>query len=207
MQLIRIRLTEVHPTLLKFSLVGLSGLVVNTVLLGVLTSGFGLFYLVSAFLATEVSIAWNFALSERWVFVRRNDGRRRRLCLFVLVNSMTFVASGPLLWLFVSGAGLDYLVGNILSVSTLMLVRFLISDKLIWGDSPALIGLFDLHRHARKQRRSRQGHAARGIAGHATLRRPSRTIPAGGVATGDDARNQQPHQQLGVVAMVLGRGR
>ena len=118
----------------RFGLVGASGVVVNTVVLALLTSGAGLFYVASALLATEVSICWNFALSERWVFRgTRDGGRLRRFLSFAVVNSLAFALSGPLLWAFVSGLGLHYLLGNLLSISVLMVVRFVVADKLIWG--------------------------------------------------------------------------
>jgi dolichol-phosphate mannosyltransferase len=119
----------------RFGLVGASGVAVNMLLLGVLTSGAGLFYLASALLATEASIVWNFVLSERWVFRGRRDrGRLRRFVSFVAVNSLAFALSGPLLWILVSGLGLHYLVGNLLSIGVLMILRFLVADRLIWGE-------------------------------------------------------------------------
>jgi dolichol-phosphate mannosyltransferase len=119
----------------RFGLVGASGVAVNMLLLGVLTSGAGLFYLASALLATEASIVWNFVLSERWVFRGRRDrGRLRRFVSFVAVNSLAFALSGPLLWILVTGLGLHYLVGNLLSIGVLMILRFLVADRLIWGE-------------------------------------------------------------------------
>jgi dolichol-phosphate mannosyltransferase len=129
----------------RFGLVGASGVVVNTLVLALLTSAAGLFYVASALLATEVSIAWNFALSERWVFQgRRDGGRLRRFVSFTVVNSLAFGLSGPLLWVLVSGIGLHYLVGNLLSIGGLMVVRFLVADKLIWGAGRPLGRLLDL---------------------------------------------------------------
>jgi dolichol-phosphate mannosyltransferase len=129
----------VRLRLVRFGLVGASGLGVNMLLLGVLTSGAGLFYLASALLATEASIVWNFVLSERWVFRGRRDrGRLRRFVSFVAVNSLAFALSGPLLWILVSGLGLHYLVGNLLSIGVLMILRFLVADRLIWGESRPL---------------------------------------------------------------------
>jgi dolichol-phosphate mannosyltransferase len=129
----------VRPRFVKFGLVGASGVVVNTLLLALLTSGAGLFYVASALLATEASIVWNFVLSERWVFGGRRDrGRLRRFVSFVAVNSLAFALSGPILWVLVSGLGLHYLVGNLLSIGVLMILRFLVADRFIWGESRPL---------------------------------------------------------------------
>jgi dolichol-phosphate mannosyltransferase len=118
----------------KFGLVGLSGLLVNTLLLAALTREAGVFYLVSALVATELSIVWNFGLSEAWVFRDRAErgGRFRRFASFAAVGNAGFALAGPLLWLFVTVAGLQYLLGNIVSISLLMVARFVVLDKLIW---------------------------------------------------------------------------
>jgi dolichol-phosphate mannosyltransferase len=135
--LLRLRLAVTNTRPLKFGLVGASGLVVNMLLLALLTSGAGLFYLASALLATEASIIWNFALSERWVFRSRShkDGRLRRFVSFAAANNVAFALSGPLLWLLVAGIGLHYLLANLGSIGALVVARFLIADRLIWRES------------------------------------------------------------------------
>jgi dolichol-phosphate mannosyltransferase len=135
--LLRLRLAITNMRPIKFGLVGISGLAVNMLLLVLLTSTAGVFYLVSAFLATEASIVWNFALSERWVFGNRigPEGRARRLVSFAVTNNIAFAASGPLLWLLVRGIGLHYVLANLVSIATLMVARFLIADRLIWRPS------------------------------------------------------------------------
>jgi dolichol-phosphate mannosyltransferase len=119
----------------KFGLVGASGLAVNMLVLAALTAGAHVFYLASAFFATEASIGWNFVLSEAWVFRKRGrGGQLGRLASFAVLNNAAFALSGPLLWLLVSGLGVNYLLGNLLSITALMFVRFLVSDKLIWRE-------------------------------------------------------------------------
>jgi dolichol-phosphate mannosyltransferase len=134
----------VRLRVVRFGLVGASGVVVNTLVLALLTSGAGLYYVASALLATEASIAWNFALSERWVFRGTRGGRVRRFISFTVVNSLAFALSGPLLWVLVSEIGLHYLLGNLLSIGGLMVVRFVVADKLIWGAGRPVGRLLDL---------------------------------------------------------------
>lgn len=116
----------------RFCAVGASGLVVNTLVLAGLTARAHLFYLASALVATEIAIAWNFVLSEWWVFTKKLSPARGRFASFAILNNVAFALSGPLLWLLVAGAGLNYLVGNLFSIVALMLVRFIIADRLIW---------------------------------------------------------------------------
>ena len=61
----------------KFGLVGIVGIVVNQAALYVFTDVFGIYYLVSAILASQVSTLNNFILTEYWVFGDRELGGRR----------------------------------------------------------------------------------------------------------------------------------
>jgi dolichol-phosphate mannosyltransferase len=119
----------------RFGLVGLSGLVVNTVLLAFLTDVVGLFYVVSAVIATQGSTLWNFCFTELWVF-RGRDHRRSwsaRMGLFFLMNNAALALRGPLLVLFTSGLGIHYALSNVLSLLALTLVRFAVADTWIWA--------------------------------------------------------------------------
>jgi dolichol-phosphate mannosyltransferase len=121
----------------RFGLVGASGLVVNTVLLAFFTDVAGLFYLISAVLATQGSTLWNFLLTERWVFSDRDHrrGYGTRMGLFFLMNNAALAVRGPLLVLLTSGLGIHYVVSNILSLLILTLVRFALADSWIWAKS------------------------------------------------------------------------
>ena len=81
----------------RFGAVGLSGLVVNTAVLAFLTDFVGLFYVVSAIFATQVSTLWNFSFTEFWVFSDRaaRRGRGSRMALFFLMNNAALALRGP----------------------------------------------------------------------------------------------------------------
>jgi dolichol-phosphate mannosyltransferase len=119
----------------RFGAVGASGLVVNTLLLAALTDIVGLFYVVSAMIATQGSTLWNFTLTELWVFGDREHKRRRgsRMALFFLMNNAALAVRGPLLVLLTSGLGIHYVVSNVLSLVGLTLVRFALADTWIWA--------------------------------------------------------------------------
>jgi len=119
----------------RFGAVGASGLVVNTVLLAALTDVVGLFYVVSAVIATQGSTLWNFCLTELWVFSDRDHKRGfgTRMALFFLMNNAALAVRGPLLVLLTSGLGIHYVVSNILSLLGLTLVRFALADTWIWA--------------------------------------------------------------------------
>jgi dolichol-phosphate mannosyltransferase len=119
----------------RFGIVGLSGLVVNTLLLAFLTDVAGIFYVVSAVIATQGSTLWNFCFTELWVFSGREHrrSRRARLGLFFLMNNAALALRGPLLVLLTSGFGIHYALSNVISLLALTLVRFAVADTWIWA--------------------------------------------------------------------------
>jgi dolichol-phosphate mannosyltransferase len=136
----------------RFGAVGLSGLVVNTVLLAALTDVVGLFYVVSAVIATQGSTLWNFCLTELWVFSDRDHKRGvgSRMALFFVMNNAALAVRGPLLVLLTSGLGIHYAVSNVISLLGLTLVRFALADTWIWAKAAprevdSRICTYDIH--------------------------------------------------------------
>jgi putative flippase GtrA len=119
---------------LGFALVGATGLVVNQVTLWILTEKVGIYYLLSAILATQVSTLWNFALVERWVFDGGTEGRWRRLGLFAIMNNAWLLLRTPFLFLLTEGVHVNYLWSNAIVLGAMTLVRFGIADRVIWAD-------------------------------------------------------------------------
>jgi dolichol-phosphate mannosyltransferase len=135
-QLLDARVAPGSRRLGRFATIGLSGVVVNTAGLAVLAGALEVDYALAAVLATQLSTAWNYGLTERWVF-RGRDCRRRgwhRAALFFATNDVALVARIPLLVALTSGLGLNYLVSNLVSLGALMLVRFGIAETWIWSD-------------------------------------------------------------------------
>lgn len=118
-----------------FLLVGLSGLVVNTLALAFATELLGLHYLVSAVFATEVSTLWNFELTEHWVFSQkeRREGARWRMLLFFAMNNAALLLRGPIIYLLTDQLGMYYLVSNLFSLVALTVLRYAVADRVIWG--------------------------------------------------------------------------
>ena len=120
---------------LKFLLVGLSGLVVNSAALFGFTELAAIHYVVSAALATQVSTLWNFGLTEKWVFGKRETERPfvQRLVSFLLINNLLLVVRGPIITLLVDRAGVHYLLANLVSLFAMTVLRYLLADKWIWN--------------------------------------------------------------------------
>lgn len=120
---------------MMFLLVGLSGLVVNTLALAFTTEVLGLYYLVSAIVATEVSTLWNFQLSERWVFgkAEQRTGTLWRLLMFFAMNNAALLLRGPMIYLLTDKLGLYYVASNLVSLVALTVLRYAVADRVIWG--------------------------------------------------------------------------
>jgi putative flippase GtrA len=118
----------------RFLGVGAATLLINSLFLAFWTEVFGIYYLVSAVLATEGATLCGFCLTEFWVFGEQRTwtGRTARLVKFVLMNNVVLLLRGPLIYAFTTGLGLHYLVSNVLSVGILTLIRYVLADSWIW---------------------------------------------------------------------------
>jgi dolichol-phosphate mannosyltransferase len=132
--LLRLRLAG-NENFVKFLLVGLSGLFVNSLALWAFTELSALHYLLSAILATQVSTLWNFGLTEGWVFGQRTTGRSfvARLVSFLLMNNAMLLLRGPMMTLMVSQLGVHYVLANLVSLFAMTVLRYFLADKWIWN--------------------------------------------------------------------------
>ena len=135
--LLNLRVGEERIRFAKFALVGISGLVVNSLLLAFDVKVLGLFYLLAAILATQGSTFWNFLLTEWLVFSQQGSstGARRRAGLFFAMNNAAFVLRGPMMFALTTFLGVHYLASNLISMIALLMLRFTIADRWIWRAS------------------------------------------------------------------------
>ena len=124
-----------NENFLRFLLVGMSGLVVNSLALYAFTELAAIHYVISAAIATQVSTLWNFGLTETWVFGKRETERPflQRLVSFLLINNLLLILRGPIITLMVGRLGIHYLISNLASLFVMTLLRYLLADKWIWN--------------------------------------------------------------------------
>jgi putative flippase GtrA len=126
----------------RFTAVGVAGLAVNQALLALVVSGAGQQYvLLGAVLATVGSTSFNFAGIESWVFRGRSrpglGGLARRFAAYGAVNGAALLFRLPLLYvLTLPRLHINYLLANLITIGVLTLVRFALSDRLIWPGRP-----------------------------------------------------------------------
>lgn len=118
-----------------FALVGLSGILINLLILFGATDIFRIHYLVSAGIATIGSTLWNFVLTETWVYriSNKKQGLFRRLGLFFTMNLIALSLRTPILYILTTILGIHYMLSNLISLMVMTVSRFMLSDNLIWG--------------------------------------------------------------------------
>ncbi len=134
--LMKLRFGEKTVHFFEFALVGLSGILVNTLIMAFFTDLLGFHYLVSAIFATVGSTTWNFALTEIWVFRQRKsqNGRFRRYALFFVMNQIALLFRTPIMYLLTSVVGIHYLASNLISLGVLTVLRYFLADSWIWSE-------------------------------------------------------------------------
>ena len=122
------------PRVLKFGVVGGSGLVVDTFFLWFFTEIVGLYYLVSSPLATELSILSNFMLNNSWTF-RRSSGRSElfpRMLKFHVTSVAGFVIKFTVLLGLTRLTDLHYLIANVAGVLVAFAWNYAINVHWTW---------------------------------------------------------------------------
>ena len=118
---------------IAFGAVGLSGLVVNSLVLYVASGVAGLHYVWGTLLATLLSTSWNWAVLEALVYPGASPRHAlRRFAAFLGVNLVALALRVPLMALLIERLHVNYLVANVFSLLVLFAVRFAVSDAIIF---------------------------------------------------------------------------
>ena len=121
--------------IIRFGLVGVTGVLVNTTLLYLLTEIGGMNYVMAGVFATEVAIINNFSLNDRWTFgdVRplnpwyRRALRYNSVALFGLFVSVVVLAGLTYL------VGMHYLLANLFAIGAGTLSNYTGSYYFTWS--------------------------------------------------------------------------
>lgn len=121
---------------IKFGLVGLSGIFVNMGVLYYLTEFVGFYYLVSSLFAIELSILNNFVWNDLWTFKgtgqHRMASRWHRVISFHAVSAGGLVINMGILYFLTSFVGVYYLISNIIGILVGFGWNFVLNRKITW---------------------------------------------------------------------------
>jgi dolichol-phosphate mannosyltransferase len=123
--------------ILRFAVVGCTGIVVNMVLLWFLTGVAGIYYLVSSIIAIEASILNNFFWNDRWTF-GDDPGHRTRPALhrffhFQWVSIFGAAINWFVLYVLTEFGGIYYLVSNLAGILAGFIWNYLVNRNLTWA--------------------------------------------------------------------------
>jgi dolichol-phosphate mannosyltransferase len=128
--------------LVKYCLVGGSGVLVNMSLLAALTSA-GMGYLQAGMIAVETSIGTNFFLNEFWSFrdfSSRKRGVRARGKRFLIFNLLCVGGAGiclAILWLLTDYAGFHPLLSNLWGIAIATIWNYGMNANITWDAARA----------------------------------------------------------------------
>jgi putative flippase GtrA len=133
----------VTPRILKFYAVGLAGIGIQLAMLGLLTGGFRMHYIISTALAVETAIIHNFFLHECWTWRDRTCTsnsraiRFERFWKFNLSNGLISVLTNLVVTrAFVELVGVPLLIANVLAIGTGSAVTFLAGELIVFREQP-----------------------------------------------------------------------
>ena len=122
--------------IIKFGLVGASGIVVNTAILYCLTDYLGIYYMISSLFAIEAAIITNFILNDTWTFEGAKNshmGKRwKRFISFEVVSICGVVINMAVLFILTEFAGIYYLISNIAGIFIAFIWNFFINRHITW---------------------------------------------------------------------------
>lgn len=125
-----------RPHLFKFSIVGLSGVLVNMLVLYGLTEYFKIYYIISSIIAIELSILANYTLNDLWTWAdRQKNNLYGRIIRYHLSVGITAVlANGLLLIILTEVFGVYYLASNLIGIAAGMMMNFILNDLWTFAD-------------------------------------------------------------------------
>ena len=118
----------------KFSAVGATGIVVQTITLALLLRVAGIHYLIATALAVEASVLHNFIWHKKWPWADRQGVTSAAMLLRFNLTSGALSIAGNLVLMFVlvGGAGLNALFANVVTIAICSLVNFALSDRFVF---------------------------------------------------------------------------
>ena len=115
----------------KFGIVGVICFIIDYGLMVALTELAYVPYLISCGISFSVSVIVNYILSMRFVFASKKDvDKRKEFALFVLLSISGLLLTELLMWLFVAGVDINYMIAKIITTGIVMVYNF-ITRKLL----------------------------------------------------------------------------
>lgn len=120
--------------MVKFMVVGFTGIIVNEGILYFLTTELGIYFLLSSLCGIEASIISNYVLNDLWTFgdVQNRYGWGRRLARFHGVSFAGIIINITTLYILTVWLGIYYLISNLMGIFLAFTWNFLVNRRYTW---------------------------------------------------------------------------
>ena len=121
---------------IKYSLVGLSGVVVNLGLYALLTRYFELSQLIAPIISIESALISNFILNNYWTFGRRFSVNRIRVKFikFHLVSGLAAIINYLIFLILLLSFGMYDIYANLIGIAIAAVFNYLINSNWTWKE-------------------------------------------------------------------------
>ena len=123
--------------LIRFAFVGASGAVINLLILWILTNFGHLFYLLSALIAIEISILWNFVFNTKLTFNYKFENMSFFLDSAIKYHMTSFVGiliNLSVLLSLTELLNINYIISEIIAILLAFGVNYILSINYIWRE-------------------------------------------------------------------------
>ena len=123
---------------IKFSVVGLSGTLVNMAIYALAVNS-GLYYLLAAIISFLFAVTNNFYWNFRWTFKGQAAfrSRRNKYSRFLAVSVLNLGINLLLLRLFVETLAMDKTLAQLVSIGLVSILNFLMNSRFTFGEKAA----------------------------------------------------------------------
>lgn len=111
--------------ILKFGIVGIIAFLIDYGLYNLLTSLFGINYLISNIISFSVSVIANYILSIIWVFEVNHKQTKKDFVIFVVLSTIGLGINELIMYLMVDGLGLNDKIIKLFATAVVMVYNFI----------------------------------------------------------------------------------
>ena len=111
--------------ILKFGVVGVIAFIIDYALYNLLTSIFGINYLISNIIAFSVSVIANYILSIIWVFEVNHKQTKKDFIIFVVLSAIGLGINELIMYLMVGKLGLNDKIIKLFATAVVMVYNFI----------------------------------------------------------------------------------
>jgi dolichol-phosphate mannosyltransferase len=129
------RIKDQSRKLLKFAFVGSTGAVINLSLIWFLTSHHHIYYMISALIAIEISIIWNFILNTVITFNYKFPNFKMffySMIKYHMASLFGLLINLSVLFILVSFLKINYIISETIAITIAFGLNYLISVNYVW---------------------------------------------------------------------------